>query len=123
MQALEYGIPTDREGIQLRLGIERDFYRDEGLEFSLKVVFGGSEIAAEYDSGRLKIGEIGTPPALTAIAIGSRFKIVGSSVRRGAVSYLVVNPRLAQRSGLTLQAPDWKCCRWEAAAIGSFGRC
>ena len=43
--------------------------------------------------GRLKIGELGTPPGLTALAKGARFKIVGSSVRRGAVQYFVVHPR------------------------------
>ena len=89
-----YGIPTDREALQLRLGTEKGFFRAEGIDLSLKVVFGGPEIAAEYDSGRLKVGEMGTPPALTAIANGHRFKIVGSSVRRGAVQYLVVRPGL-----------------------------
>ena len=89
-----YGIPTDREALQLRLGAEKGFFRAEGIDLTLKVVFGGPEIAAEYDSGKLKVGEMGTPPALTAIARGHRFKIVGSSVRRGAVQYLVVRPGL-----------------------------
>lgn len=92
--AVEYGVPTDKCGVQLRLGIEKGFFREEGLDFSLKVVFGGPEIAAEYDSGRFKIGELGTPPGLTAIAKGARFKIVGSSVRRGAVQYFVAKPGL-----------------------------
>ena len=47
---VEYGIPTDKEAIQLRLGIERGCFRDEGLDLSLKVVFGGPEIAARYDA-------------------------------------------------------------------------
>lgn len=98
--AVEYGVPTDKCGLQLRLGIEKGFFREEGLDFSLRVVFGGPEIAAEYDSGRLKIGELGTPPGLTAIANGARFKIVGSSVRRGAVQYFVANPRLSTWSDL-----------------------
>jgi len=97
---IEYGIPTDREALQLRLGVEKGFFREEGLELSLKVVFGGPEIAAQYDSGQLKVGEMGTPPALTAIASGHQFKIVGSSVRRGAVQYLVVRPGLREWSDL-----------------------
>ena len=97
---VEYGVPTDREGLQLRLGVRKGFFREEGLDLSLRVVFGGPEIAAEYDTGRLKIGELGTPPALTAIAKGHRFKIVGSSVRRGAVQYLVARPGLRQWSDL-----------------------
>jgi ABC-type nitrate/sulfonate/bicarbonate transport system substrate-binding protein len=91
--SIEYGVPTDRCGLQLRLGIEKGFFRDEGIDLALRIVFGGPEIAAEFDSGRLKIGELGTPPGLTAMAKGARFKIVGSSVRRGAVQYFVVHPR------------------------------
>lgn len=98
--AIEYGVPTDRCGLQLRLGAEKGFFRDEGIDFDLRIVFGGPEIAAEFDSGRLWIGELGTPPGLTALAKGARFKIIGSGVRRGAVQYLVVNPRLAEWSDL-----------------------
>jgi NitT/TauT family transport system substrate-binding protein len=76
------------------LGAEKGFFRDEGIDLALRIVFGGPEIAAEYDAGRLPIGELGTPPGLTALAKGARFKIVGSSVRRGAVQYFVAHPRL-----------------------------
>jgi NitT/TauT family transport system substrate-binding protein len=93
---IEYGVPTDRCGLQIRLGIERGFFRQEGVDLNVRIVFGGPEIAGELDSGRVPVGELGTPPALTALAKGARFKIVGSSVRRGAVQYLVVDPR---RSG------------------------
>src|ERR1700731_3105974 len=93
--AIEYGVPTDRCGLQLRLGVEKGFFRDEGLDLTLRIVFGGPEIAAEYDSGRLPIRELGPPPGLTAIGQGARFKIVGSSVRRGAVQYFVVHPRFS----------------------------
>ena len=75
MRAIEYGIPHDKEGIQLRLGIARGFFREEGLELSLKVLFGGPEIAAAYDSGALAIGELGSPPATTALSKGARFCI------------------------------------------------
>jgi NitT/TauT family transport system substrate-binding protein len=98
--AIEYGVPTDKCGVPLRLGIEKGFFRAEGLDLSLRVVFGGPEIAAEYDSGRLKIGELGTPPGLTAIGKGARFRIVGSSIRRGAVQYLCINPKFADWSEL-----------------------
>lgn len=91
--AVEYGVPTNRCGLQLRLGQERGFFRDEGIDLTLRVVFGGPEIAAQFDTGRLSIGEIGTPPGLTALANGARFKIVGSGVRRGAVQYFVAHRR------------------------------
>jgi ABC-type nitrate/sulfonate/bicarbonate transport system substrate-binding protein len=98
--SIEYGVPTNRCGLQIRLGIEKGFFRDEGVDLAVRIVFGGAEIAAEFDSGRLPIGELGTPPCLTAIAKGAHFKIVGSSIRRGAVQYLVVHPRIAGWDGL-----------------------
>jgi len=110
---IEYGVPTDKCGIQLRLGIEKGFFREEGLDLSLRVVFGGPEIAKEYDSGRLKIGELGTPPGLTAISSGHRFKIVGSSVRRGAVQYFVA------KSGYA----DWSDLRGSRLGALSRGSC
>jgi NitT/TauT family transport system substrate-binding protein len=87
--SLVYGVPTDRCGLQLRLGIEKGFFRDEGIDLVLRVVFGGPEIAAELDAGKIPVGELGTPPGLTAMANGARFKIVGSGVRRGAVLFFV----------------------------------
>jgi ABC-type nitrate/sulfonate/bicarbonate transport system substrate-binding protein len=98
--SIEYGVPTNRCGLQIRLGIEKGFFRDEGIDLTVRIVFGGAEIAAELDSGRLPIGELGTPPCLTAIGKGARFKIVGSSVRRGAVQYLVVHRRITGWSEL-----------------------
>jgi ABC-type nitrate/sulfonate/bicarbonate transport system substrate-binding protein len=97
---VEYGVPTDRCGLQIRMGIERGFFRDVGVDLGLRIVYGGLEIASEFDSGRLKIGELGTPPGLTALAKGACFKIVGSSVRRGAVQYFVALPRFSNWSDL-----------------------
>jgi ABC-type nitrate/sulfonate/bicarbonate transport system substrate-binding protein len=111
--AIEYGVPTDRCGLQLRLGIDKGFFRDEGIDLALRIVFGGPEIAAEFDSGRLKIGELGTPPGLTALAEGARFKIVGSSVRRGAAQYFVAHPRFS----------NWQDLRGTNLGVLSRGSC
>ena len=110
---IEYGIPTDKEAIQLRLGIARGFFRDQGLDLSLKVVFGGPEIASRYDSGLLKIGELGSPPATTALANGARFRIVASSVRRRALQYLVAHPSIN----------GWDDLRGKTVAALSIGSC
>jgi ABC-type nitrate/sulfonate/bicarbonate transport system substrate-binding protein len=110
---IEYGVPTDKCGLQLRLGIEKGFFRDEGLDLSVRVVFGGPEIAAAYDAGRLKIGELGTPPGLTAIGKGARFKIVGSSVRRGAVQYFVAQPEFS----------DWPALAGQKLGVLTIGSC
>jgi ABC-type nitrate/sulfonate/bicarbonate transport system substrate-binding protein len=105
--AVEYGVPTDKCALQLRLGIEKGFFAAEGIDLSIKVVYGGPEIAAEFDAGRLTIGEIGTPPGLVALADGARFKIIGSGVRRGAVQFFVAHPRLAEWS--ELEGPGSAC--------------
>lgn len=110
---LEYGIPTDKEALQLRLGIARGFFREEGIDLALKIVFGGPEIARAYDEGVLKIGELGTPPATAAISRGARFRIVASSVRRRAVQYFVASPAI----------DDWSDLRGKTVAALSIGSC
>ena len=58
---LTYGVATDRCGLQLRLGVQKGFFRDEGIDLELRVVFGGPAIAAELDAGKLLVGELGAP--------------------------------------------------------------
>lgn len=113
MIALDYGIPTDKEGLQLRLGVERGFFRDEGIHLNIRIIFGGPEIAAAYDTGALKIGELGTPPGTTAMARGARFRAIASGVRRHAVQYLVVSPAVR----------DWPDLKGKTAAALTIGSC
>lgn len=113
MIALDYGIPTDKEGLQLRFGVERGFFRDEGIDLNVRIVFGGPEIAAAYDSGSLKLGELGTPPCITAISKGACFRIVASGVRGRAVQYLVAAPTVR----------DWPDFRGRKVAALSIGSC
>src|SRR3990172_5814618 len=94
MHRLDYGIPQDKTGLQLRLGVDKGFFRDEGIDLNIRVIFGGPEIAAAYDSGELKFGEFGTPPATTALSRGARFRIIGGGVRRRALSSLVGRPEI-----------------------------
>src|SRR5688572_27743489 len=115
MIALEYGIPTDKEAIQLRLGIARGLFREEGIDLSIRVVFGGPEIARAYDSGELKIGELGSPPATTAIGRGARFRIVASGVRRRALQFFVASPDVhgwADLAGRTVAALSIGSCSY-----------
>lgn len=92
MQQLDYGVPTDKCAVTVRLGIERGFFRDEGVDLRVRVVFGGPPLAAAYDSGQLMMGEIGSPPAVTAISRGANFKVVGSGLRRKAHMYFGGRP-------------------------------
>ncbi|MGH9418347.1 MAG: hypothetical protein ACRD3J_00115, partial [Thermoanaerobaculia bacterium] len=59
---LEYGVPTDKCALTVLLGIEKGFFREQGIDLSVRVVFGGPALAAAYDSGQLQFGEIGSPP-------------------------------------------------------------
>jgi NitT/TauT family transport system substrate-binding protein len=113
MYRLDYGIPTDKIEAELRFGIAKGFFDAEGIDLSLKVVFGGPEIAASYDSGALKIGGIGSPPATTALANGARFKIIGSGVRRHALQYLVANSTIN----------SWSDFRGKSVGVLSHGSC
>jgi ABC-type nitrate/sulfonate/bicarbonate transport system substrate-binding protein len=90
LRKVVYGTPTDKCAITVRLGIENGIFADEGLDMSVRVVFGGPQIAASYDSGEIEIGEMGSPPAINAIAEGKRFKIVGSGVRQKAHMFFAV---------------------------------
>src|SRR6185295_9209180 len=74
---------------------------------------GGPEIARQYDSGTLKIGELGSPPATTALSHGARFRIVASSVRRRALQYFVAAPAIR----------DWNDLRGKTVAALSIGSC
>ena len=113
MTTLVYTVPTDREGLQLRLGVTKGFFRSEGIDLDLRVVYGGPEIAAGYDTGDVKMGEMGSPPAITAIGKGARFKIVGSNVRRSVLMYLVAAPEIR----------DWDDLRGKTAAALTIGSC
>ena len=53
-QSINYGVPTDRCGLQLRLGIEKGFFREHGIDLTLGLYSEVPEIAAEFDSGRLQ---------------------------------------------------------------------
>jgi ABC-type nitrate/sulfonate/bicarbonate transport system substrate-binding protein len=87
---LTYGAPTDKCGITVRFGIEKGFFRDEGIELSMRVIYGGPELAAAYHSGEIPVGEMGSPPCVTAISGGADIAVIGSGVRRKAHMYLAV---------------------------------
>ena len=109
---IEYGVPTDRTGLDILFGIERGFFAEEGIDLSVQVVFGGPEISAAYDTGALKIGQLGSPPAITGIAHGKRFRIIGSGLNRRAGLHFIVHPSISAW-------PDLKGKTIGALSIGS----
>jgi ABC-type nitrate/sulfonate/bicarbonate transport system substrate-binding protein len=97
---IEYGVPTDRSGINVRFGVAKGFFAKEGIDLFVRVVFGGPEIADAYDCGALMIGELGTPPGITAISRGKRFKIIGSGLARGVSLHFIAQFGLESWSDL-----------------------
>ena len=95
LRKIIYGAPTDKCAITVRLGIERGIFEEAGLDLSVRVVFGGQQIAAAYDTGEMHIGEFGSPPAIDAIAAGKKFKIIGSGCRQRAHLYFGVRTDIA----------------------------
>jgi len=97
---LDYGVPTHRSGLNVRFGVDKGFFADEGIDLNVRVVYGGPEISAAYHSGDLKIGELGTPPGVTAIGNGKRFRIVGSGLQRGIGLFFLARPEIKDWNGL-----------------------
>lgn len=113
LRKLIYGTPTDKAGIAVRLGVEQGFFREIGIDLDVRTIFGGPPLANAYDTGAFVFGQIGSPPAVNAIAAGARFRIVGGGLRRKLHSYLAVRPDIESFADL------------EGARIGilSLGSC
>ncbi len=90
LRKLEYGLPSGNDALTVRFGIEQGIFEAEGLDLSARIIFGGPELAAAYDTGDIPIGGIGSPSGLHAMAAGKRFKVIGSGCRQRAHMYLGV---------------------------------
>lgn len=110
---LTYGAPTDKCGITVRFGIVKGFFRDEGINLSMRVVYGGPELAAAYSSGEICFGEMGSPPCVAAIGNSANFSIVGGGVRRKAHMYLCARTDIK----------DWQSLKGMRIGILSRGSC
>ncbi|MGE0799148.1 MAG: ABC transporter substrate-binding protein [Lautropia sp.] len=113
MRHLDYGVPTDKCAATVRLGIEKGFFRDEGIDLEVKVVYGGPPLAKAYDSGQLDFGEIGSPPGTMFMSQGYDFKVVGGALRRKAHMYLCVGKRIR----------TWEQLRGKRVGLLSRGSC
>ena len=89
---LEYGIPAEQSGLAVRFGIAKGFFADAGIDLAMRTIYGGPELAAALSSGEINIGELGSPPSVTAIHRGAQLKIIASAVERGLGFFLLVDP-------------------------------
>jgi NitT/TauT family transport system substrate-binding protein len=88
VRAVPFGLPTEKSGIPLRMGVAKGFYRDEGIALEIRTLYGGPLLAKAYDSGEIPMGQMGAPPAANALSRGAGFRIVGGGLRRKAHMYL-----------------------------------
>ena len=100
MSKIVYGAPTHISGLSVRYGVARGIFEQAGLDLSVRTVFGGPELSAAYDRGELWIGDIGSPPSVTAIVHGARFRIVASAEKRPALMYVTLHQSIEAWSDL-----------------------
>ena len=96
------------------------FFAREGIDLTVRTVFGGPEMSAAVESGEVHVGEVGTPPGLTAIGAGRRIRIVGSALgpRTGDVSHSAVrHPGVERFQGKRQSRP----CRKAVVVTGNLG--
>lgn len=70
-------------------------------------------MSAAVERGDVDVGEVGTPPGLTAIGEGRRIRIVGSALDRGLAFFLIAHPEIR----------DWPDFRGKTVAALSKGSC
>lgn len=113
MKTIVYGAVTDHTASLTRFALTKGFFQDAGIDLILKTVYGGPEMAAAVERNDVQIGEVGTPPGLTAIGAGSRIRIVGSALDRGLAFFLIAHPSIkswADFKGKTVAALSRGSC-------------
>ena len=113
MRKLAYGTATNKSAPNVRFGIEKGFFREEGIDLDIHLVYGGPQLARAFEAGEVEIGEFGAPPTLTAIGRGAGLRIIGSGMRRKFLMYLGV------KSGIA----DWEALRGKRLGLLTRGSC
>ena len=112
-KTIEYGVPSGNDALTVRFGIEEGVFSNEGLDLSIKMLFGGPEIAAAFDAGAVPIGSLGSPSGIPAMAAGKRFRVIASGCRQQAHLYLGVRKHIA----------DYDDLRGKRIGLLSIGSC
>jgi NitT/TauT family transport system substrate-binding protein len=120
-------MPTNKSAPNVRFGIDKGFFAEEGIDLEIRLTYGGPELARSFAERKVEIGEFGSPPALTAIAHGAPLKIIGSGMRRKFLMYLGVRSDIAdfaqlrgKRLGLLTRGScnDWLARKmWSQAGL------
>ena len=117
LRKLEYGVPSGNDALTVRFGIEAGIFEAEGLDLSVRIVFGGPELAEAFSTGDLAIGSIGSPSGLNAMAAGGNFQIIASGCRQRAHMYLGVRKDIDGGIG------NYQALRGRRLGLLSIGSC
>lgn len=112
-RSFTYGAVTDHAALLARFGAAAGFFAREGIDLTVREVYGGPEMSAAVERGDIDVGEVGTPPGLTAIGEGRKIRIVGSALDRGLAFFLIARPEIR----------DWSEFRGRTVAALSKGSC
>jgi NitT/TauT family transport system substrate-binding protein len=113
LRRIEYGVPSGNDALTVRFGIKVGTFEAEGLDLSVRIVFGGPDLAQAFSSGDLSIGSIGSPSGLNAMAAGGNFRIIASGCRQRAHMYL----------GVRKDIKSYQMLRGKRLGLLSIGSC
>lgn len=113
LKQVTYGVPSGNDALTVRFGIANGIFAAEGIELAIKIVFGGPEIAAAFDSGEAPIGSLGSPSGIPPMAAGKRFRIIASGCRQKAHMFL----------GVRKDIPDYQGLKGKRIGLLSIGSC
>ncbi len=113
LKAIEYGVPSGNDALTVRFGIEQGIFASEGLDLSIRTIFGGPQIAAAFDTGEVPVGSLGSPSAIPAMASGGRFRVVAGGCRQHAHLYL----------GVRTDITDYQKLKGKRIGLLSIGSC
>ena len=58
MRKLSYGTATNKSAPNVRFGIEKGFFREEGIDLDIHLIYGGPQLARAFEAGEGEIGEL-----------------------------------------------------------------
>ena len=93
IEKLTWGAPSFWiERLPLYIGKQWGFFQDHQLVVELWYSWGGPELVAKVNQGRVLIGELGLPPFLKGFSQGFPARVIGSSLVQQLDHYLVARP-------------------------------
>ncbi len=109
-----WGVPSFWiERLPLYFGRHKGFFRELGIDLTIRYFWGGPELAAAVEKGEIRIGDMGLLPFSKAFSQGLPARVIGSSVIQQLDHYFVGAPGLRNIQSL----------KGKRVGILSYGSC